>query len=44
MPILLAMLIVFGLFAALLGTGIWQVLSCLALATPLIVLFRKVFL
>jgi hypothetical protein len=43
MPLLLALLIVFGLLAALLGTGIWHVLSWLALSTPLIVLYRKIW-
>ncbi|MEJ1241834.1 hypothetical protein WBG78_27055 [Chryseolinea sp. T2] len=33
-PVLLAALTVFGLLAALAGTGIWHLLSWLALAVP----------
>jgi hypothetical protein len=43
MPLLLTLLIGFGLLAALLGTGPWRVLSWLALAIPLFVLYRKIF-
>jgi hypothetical protein len=43
MPLLLALLIVFGLLTALLGTGIWRVLSWLALTVPLIVLYLKIW-
>lgn len=37
MPILLGALTLFGLLAALLGTGIWHVLSWIAIAAPLLV-------
>lgn len=40
MPILLAVLILFGLLAALLGTGIWHGLSWLALTIPVLVCLR----
>ncbi len=36
-PLLLAALTIFGLLAALLGTGIWHWLSWLALAIPIVV-------
>jgi hypothetical protein len=36
-PLLLAALIVFGLLAALLGTGVWHVLAWIALAIPVAV-------
>lgn len=38
MPILLGALTVFGLLAALLGTGIWHLLSWIAIAVPLLVI------
>ena len=34
MPLALAALTVFGLLAALLGTGVWHLLAWLAMATP----------
>jgi hypothetical protein len=37
MPLLLATLTVFGLLAALLGTGIWQPLAWIAIAVPVAV-------
>ncbi|UXX78665.1 hypothetical protein N7E81_14990 [Reichenbachiella carrageenanivorans] len=39
-PIILAVLTVFGLLAALMGTGIWHVLSWLALTIPAVVCLR----
>lgn len=36
MPLLLAALTVFGLLAALLGTGVWHVLAWGALAAPIL--------
>lgn len=36
-PIVLAALIVFGLLAALLGTGVWHGLSWIAMAIPILV-------
>lgn len=39
-PLLLAVLTVFGLLSALLAEGIWQVLSWLALATPIALALR----
>jgi hypothetical protein len=38
MPVILALSIVFGLLAALLGTGIWQLLSWTALSIPILVI------
>ncbi|MCW3465686.1 hypothetical protein [Chitinophaga nivalis] len=38
MPLLLGVLILFGLIAALTGTGIWHWLSWAALCVPLVVL------
>lgn len=37
MPLVLGALTLFGLLAALLGTGIWHVLSWIAIAVPLLV-------
>ncbi len=34
MPLLMAVLIVFGLLAALLGMGVWHLLSSIALLAP----------
>jgi hypothetical protein len=39
-PLLLAVLTMFGLLAALLAEGVWQVLSWLALATPIALALR----
>lgn len=39
-PVLLAVLTVFGLIAALAGTGIWHVLSWSALTVPVAVCVR----
>jgi len=38
MPILLAVVSAIGLISALLGDGIWDVLSWIALATPVVVI------
>jgi hypothetical protein len=43
MPLLLAVLILFGLLAALLGTGIWYLLSWVALIVPVLVIVRYAF-
>lgn len=40
-PIVLALCTLFGLLAALLGTGVWHWLSWAALITPLVVMARK---
>jgi hypothetical protein len=40
MPLLLAVLSLFGLIAALTGTGIWHWLAWIALAAPIIVMLR----
>lgn len=42
MPLLLAVLIVFGLLAALLGTGWWHLVAWAALGAPLLILMRFV--
>lgn len=39
MPVLLAVLILLGLLAALLATGIWHVLSWCAMAIPLLIVW-----
>ncbi|MFT3815801.1 MAG: hypothetical protein QM740_20955 [Acidovorax sp.] len=36
-PIALAVLTVFGLLAALMGTGVWHALAWIALAIPIVV-------
>jgi hypothetical protein len=38
MPVILALSIVFGLLAALLGTGIWHLMSWTALSIPVLVI------
>ena len=43
-PSLLAAAICFGLLAALLGTGCWYYLSWTAMAIPLVVIARKLFI
>jgi hypothetical protein len=43
MPLLLATLILFGLLASLLGTGIWHVLSWIALLAPVLIIVRYSF-
>ena len=40
MPFVLAVVIVFGLLAALLGTGFWHLLSWAALTLPLVLILR----
>jgi hypothetical protein len=42
-PLLLILLITFGLLSALLGTGIWHWLSWIALLLPIVVLVRYIF-
>lgn len=42
-PILLATLSLFGLIAALLGAGIWDVLGWIALSIPLILVIRHYY-
>ncbi|HYF68307.1 MAG TPA: hypothetical protein VD884_09225 [Ohtaekwangia sp.] len=39
-PILLALLTIFGLLAALIGTGTWHVLSWITLLIPVVVCIR----
>lgn len=41
MPLLLAILTLFGLLAALLGTGVWYGLAWLALLVPLAIIVWK---
>ncbi|GAB4058900.1 hypothetical protein [Uliginosibacterium sediminicola] len=40
MPVLLAALTLFGLLAALLGSGAWHVLSWVSLCLPLLIVLR----
>lgn len=42
-PLILALISVFGLLAALLGTGIWYILSWIALIVPLAIIVKKVW-
>ncbi|SDT32963.1 hypothetical protein SAMN05216490_3108 [Mucilaginibacter mallensis] len=42
-PVLLSALILFGLLAALLGTGFWYWLAWAALLVPLFVICRKLW-
>lgn len=41
MPILLALLSIFGLIAALLGDGIWDILGWLSLSLPLFLIIKN---
>lgn len=43
MPIVLGVLSITGLIAALVGDGIWDVLSWIALAIPVIVMIKYYF-
>ena len=43
MPLLMAALIVFGLLAALLGTGPWHIVSWIALLAPIAIMIVFVF-
>lgn len=42
-PLLLALVTLFGLLAALLGTGIWYGLSWLAMIIPLFIICLKIW-
>ncbi|MGB3063809.1 hypothetical protein ACR78Z_02395 [Sphingobacterium thalpophilum] len=42
-PILLAILSLFGLIAALLGDGLWDLLGWIALSVPLILVIRNYY-
>jgi len=42
-PVLLSALILFGLLAALLGTGFWYWLSWAAMLAPLLAICRKIW-
>ena len=42
-PLILALITIFGLLSALLGTGIWYILSWIALIIPLAIIVRKVW-
>jgi hypothetical protein len=42
-PLLLAVITLFGLLAALFGTGVWYGLSWVAMTFPLLVICRKVW-
>lgn len=43
MPLLLAITTFFGLLAALLGTGVWYILSWITLSIPLGIIFWKIW-
>jgi type IV secretory pathway TrbD component len=43
MPLLLSMLILFGLLAALLGIGLWYWLAWAAMIIPLVIICAKVW-
>lgn len=40
-PLILAAITLFGLLAALLGTGIWYILSWIALIVPIVIVVWK---
>jgi hypothetical protein len=42
-PLILALISIFGLLAALLGTGVWYLLSWIALIIPLAIIVKKVW-
>lgn len=42
MPLVMALFILFGLLAALLGTGTWHLFAWIALAIPLGVIWRSI--
>lgn len=42
-PLVLAVLTLFGLIAALTGTGVWHWLSWLALSIPIVIILRYLF-
>lgn len=42
-PLLMALLTIFGLLSALLGSGIWQMLSWITLSLPLLTLAKYIF-
>ena len=41
-PLLLGLVTLFGLLAALLGTGLWYDFAWLAMALPLVIIVRKI--
>ncbi len=42
-PIWLGVISLFGLLSALLGTGLWYLLSWIALAIPIVIIIWKVY-
>lgn len=44
MPLLLAVLTLFGLLAALLGVGYWYFIAWIAISIPLLVIVQKIWL
>ncbi len=40
-PLILAFISIFGLLAALLGTGVWYVLSWITLTIPIVIIIWK---
>ena len=44
MPIILGASVLFGLLSAVLGPGYWYFLSWAAMASPLVVIGRKIFI
>ncbi|MDR6944215.1 hypothetical protein [Mucilaginibacter pocheonensis] len=44
MPLLLAVLTLFGLLAALLGIGYWNLIAWVTISVPLLVIVQKIWL
>ncbi|MCL1678634.1 hypothetical protein M2T92_06335 [Elizabethkingia miricola] len=43
MPILLAVLSLYGLISALIGKGIWDILACTALIIPVLIIMKHYY-
>ncbi|MCL1663155.1 hypothetical protein [Elizabethkingia ursingii] len=43
MPVLLAVLSLYGLISALIGKGIWDVLACIVLTIPIIIIVKHYY-
>jgi hypothetical protein len=41
-PVAIAFVTIFGLLSSLLGTGIWHILSWIAMVIPLAIILRKI--
>lgn len=43
MPVLLAVLSLYGLISALIGKGIWDILACAALIIPVLIIMKHYY-